>query len=95
MIAGKLLARKRPHLIPVYDQVIRCLLGRPEKVWLKQHDQLAADDGALRQELRSLRSPADVPGHVSLLRVLDVVLWMSHRTKHRARDSTERGSVAI
>ncbi|WP_232839073.1 DUF6308 family protein [Streptomyces triticisoli] len=26
---GKLLARKRPRLLPVYDQVVRCLLGRP------------------------------------------------------------------
>ncbi len=30
--AGKLIARKRPHLIPVYDRVIRCLYGRPQQV---------------------------------------------------------------
>jgi Family of unknown function (DUF6308) len=30
--AGKLLARKRPALIPVYDSVVRCALGRPKNV---------------------------------------------------------------
>lgn len=29
VIAGKLLARKRPRLLPVYDKVVRCALGRP------------------------------------------------------------------
>ncbi|MDQ0688689.1 hypothetical protein QF032_007727 [Streptomyces achromogenes] len=29
MIAGKLLARKRPRLLPVYDRVARCA------VWLR------------------------------------------------------------
>ncbi|MEU5331955.1 DUF6308 family protein [Streptomyces asoensis] len=24
------LARKRPRLLPVYDQVVRCVLGQPE-----------------------------------------------------------------
>lgn len=27
---GKLLARKRPRLLPVYDRVVRCVLGRPK-----------------------------------------------------------------
>lgn len=33
VIAGKVLARKRPHLIPVYDNVVRCALGRPAGPW--------------------------------------------------------------
>lgn len=31
--AGRPLARKRPHLIPVYDDVVRCALGTP-KGWV-------------------------------------------------------------
>jgi hypothetical protein len=34
VIAGKLLARKRPHLIPVWDHVVRCAMGYPENAWL-------------------------------------------------------------
>lgn len=43
--AGKLLARKRPRLLPVYDQVVRCVLGRPRAFWLALHAALRA--GAL------------------------------------------------
>jgi hypothetical protein len=28
VIAGKILARKRPRLLPVYDRVVRCAAGR-------------------------------------------------------------------
>jgi hypothetical protein len=31
--AGKLLARKRPRLIPVWDNVVRCAFGRPKRAW--------------------------------------------------------------
>ncbi|MFF7551060.1 DUF6308 family protein [Streptomyces canus] len=81
--AGKLLARKRPRLLPVYDQVVCCLLGRPASVWLSLHAALRADDGALHHELLTLRRAAGVPETVSALRVCDVMLWMSHRGEHR------------
>jgi len=32
-MAGKLLARKRPSLIPVYDEIVRCAFGWPENIW--------------------------------------------------------------
>ena len=38
--AGKLLARKRPRLIPVWDNVVRCALGRPANAWIWLDDQL-------------------------------------------------------
>jgi hypothetical protein len=80
--AGKLMARKRPHLLPVYDQVIRCLFGGPDHVWLGLHDRLAADDGALRKELAATRERAGLSAAIGLIRVLDVILWMSHRGAH-------------
>ena len=30
--AGKLMARKRPRLIPVYDDVVKCALDEPQEV---------------------------------------------------------------
>jgi len=75
--AGKLLARKRPHLIPVYDSRIKKVLKRPRtdnSWWHDLRDQLI-DDGKLGPELESVRHRADA-GHMSLLRVFDVMCWM-------------------
>ncbi|MET7519553.1 DUF6308 family protein [Streptomyces sp. NPDC005480] len=81
--AGKLLARKRPRLLPVYDQVVRCVLGRPRSFWLTLHVALRADDYALHRRLLALRQSAGVPETVSALRICDVVLWMRHHGEHR------------
>ncbi|MER5536812.1 DUF6308 family protein [Streptomyces mirabilis] len=81
--AGELLARKRPRLLPVYDRVVRCVLGRPKSFWLDLHAALRADNWALHHELMALRQAADLPETVSVLRVCDVVLWMHHRTDHQ------------
>ncbi|WP_344409347.1 DUF6308 family protein [Streptomyces viridochromogenes] len=82
--AGKILARKRPRLLPVYDQVVRCVLGRPTSFWLDLHSALRAGDRALHHELLALRRSAKVPETVSALRICDVVLWMRHHVEHRA-----------
>ncbi|MFD8006081.1 DUF6308 family protein [Streptomyces mirabilis] len=81
--AGKLLARKRPRLLPVYDRVVRCVLGRPKSFWLDLHAALRVDNWALHHELMALRQAADLPETVSALRVCDVVVWMHHRTDHQ------------
>jgi hypothetical protein len=78
-IAGKLLARKRPRLIPVYDDVVRCALGHPSSFWMSLHRALSANP-VLLGALRSLATHA--PRHVSPLRVMDVVVWMAHRREH-------------
>jgi hypothetical protein len=82
--AGKLLARKRPSLIPVYDEIVRCAFGRPKKFWLALREGLLREDGKLASELADLQSRAQVPQEVTLLRVLDVVVWMHHRNSHRS-----------
>ncbi|MER8062737.1 MULTISPECIES: DUF6308 family protein [unclassified Streptomyces] len=80
VIAGKLLARKRPRLLPVYDRLVRCALGRPRpSFWLALHAALRADDGAVHRQLLALRQVAGVPETVSALRVCDVAVWMNHR----------------
>ena len=75
--AGKLLARKRPRLLPVYDSRIKKVLNRPRtdnQWWHDLHDQLINDPG-LVQELEAVRNRAGA-GHMSQLRVFDVMCWM-------------------
>ncbi|MFF8639023.1 DUF6308 family protein [Streptomyces pilosus] len=79
VIAGKVLARKRPRLLPVYDQIVRCAVGRPPSFWLALHAALREDDAALHHQLLELRKVAGVPETVSGLRVCDVAVWMNHR----------------
>ncbi len=76
--AGKLLARKRPHLIPVCDSHVKKALGRPrndQAWWSDLHCQLVKD-AALVRELETVRARAGA-GHLSLLRTFDVMCWMS------------------
>ncbi|MFF7756009.1 DUF6308 family protein [Streptomyces sp. NPDC007971] len=85
VIAGKLLARKRPRLLPVYDKVVRCALGRPRpSFWLALHAALRENDRALHRELLALRQVAGVPETVSALRICDVAVWMGHRAEGHA-----------
>lgn len=74
--AGKLLARKRPHLIPVYDSQVKAQVGLEDGAswWLSLRAALRND--ALRARLIRLHHRARVPAGVSILRTLDVVLWM-------------------
>ncbi|MFE7935445.1 DUF6308 family protein [Streptomyces sp. NPDC057456] len=84
VIAGKLLARKRPRLLPVYDRVVRCAVGRPPSFWLALHTALREDGAALHRQLLELRQVAGVPETVSVLRVCDVAVWMGHRAEGHA-----------
>lgn len=76
--AGKLLARKRPRLLPVYDRVVRCALGHPPSFWTDLRTALREDDAALHHRLLGLRQSAGLPETVSALRVADVAVWMAH-----------------
>ncbi|MEV0093745.1 DUF6308 family protein [Streptomyces sp. NPDC050738] len=78
VIAGKLLARKRPRLLPVYDRVVRCALGRPPSFWSDLRIALREDGAALHHRLLGLHQSAGLPETVSALRVADVAVWMAH-----------------
>ena len=78
---SKLLARKRPHLIPIQDSVTRDALGRPTSLWT-YHQTLFCDHGVeLRELLDVARANANVDLRVSHLRLLDVIVWMRHSQK--------------
>jgi hypothetical protein len=80
--AGKLLARKRPSLIPVYDDVVRCAFDWPKEIWTALRDALRQDGGSFRAVLEDLIKRAGIPAETTPLRALDVVLWMRHRSYH-------------
>ncbi len=84
VIAGKVMARKRPHLIPVWDKVVRCAFGRPRNAWLWLDDLLRQQDSELKTRLDELHRAAELPDSISRIRVLDVVIWMRHRPSHRS-----------
>ncbi|MFG2064475.1 DUF6308 family protein [Micromonospora sp. NPDC048871] len=49
-------------------------------------EQLRADNCRLARRLHNLRARANVPAHVSDIRIFDVVFWMRHQGKHRRRN---------
>jgi len=76
--AGKLLARKRPQLIPVFDRVIRaCLMPTQSNRWWVSLWDAFDRDRRIISRLADLKEAAELPAQVSLLRVLDVAVWMT------------------
>lgn len=75
--ASKLLARKRPALLPVYDRVVRAALGRTasEDLWEPLHATLATNPDLI-VDLHDARSRAGIGDDITPLRVLDVIIWM-------------------
>lgn len=75
---SKLMARKRPRLIPVVDSTIRTRLGigPRDDSWLVFRDALRADP-ALVELIDGLRPPTAPTSVVSTLRILDAALWMN------------------
>ncbi|HWU07713.1 MAG TPA: DUF6308 family protein [Streptomyces sp.] len=82
VITNKLLARKRPRLIPVYDRVVRCAYGRPAGLWNWLAGMYAEDAGVLSDRLLAVRDAAGLSPHITPLRVLDVIVWMRHGPHH-------------
>ncbi|MCC2319534.1 DUF6308 family protein [Cellulomonas xiejunii] len=75
--ATKLLARKRPHLVPILDAVVTAELSVVKgRYWVPLHAWLTADECAGHRRLEELRSAAGLGSEVSVLRVFDVLAWM-------------------
>jgi len=77
--AGKLVARKRPRLLPVYDSVVAERVGSPNGFWGALDCDLRADDKALQKTLLDIRAKAGIGEDISALRVFDIVTWMPGR----------------
>ena len=76
--ANKLLARKRPRLLPVYDRFVKDALQPDEDLfWLPLHRTLTGPHGQqLQSRLQEIHARCGLDEQVSLLRILDVAVWM-------------------
>lgn len=74
-----MLARKRSHLIPIYDIRIKQLFERPKvdhSFWAALSAALRVDNGAFRDQLIHLRGKAGIGEDIGDLRVFGVIAWM-------------------
>jgi hypothetical protein len=74
-IATKLLARKRPKLVPIWDSVVAAVTDTVQSQWEPLRLALGANDSALHHRLIGLRDRLRLPKEISALRVLDVIAW--------------------
>lgn len=70
--ASKIMACKRPHLVPIRDTVVEHLLGAGPAWWVPWRQVVT--DKELRELVEEI-TPANVPAGISILRRLDVILW--------------------
>ena len=70
------MARKRSALVPIYDSVVGKVTGfrNSDGTWRAWHHAFATDTEFITR-LSSLRGKTGLE-HISLLRILDVTLWM-------------------
>jgi hypothetical protein len=88
--ATKLLARKRPRLCPISDNLVIRAVDVPGRTWDVLRC-LLQDPGA-RASVELLR-PAGAAG-ASLLRILDVALWVSHSKSAAAQELRDVAGLA-
>jgi hypothetical protein len=74
--ASKLMARKRPLLIPVWDSVVADVTNTRQQQWERLRVALREGDPSLHVRLGAIREAAGLNPQVSPLRVLDVIAWM-------------------
>lgn len=83
VLAGKLMARKRPRLAPVVDSVVMAALGFPGgQVWRTLRGCL--QDETIRLQIDALR-PVGLTPAVTTLRLLDVAMWMRGSNSQNVR----------
>jgi len=78
-LRSKILAAKRPRLLPVLDKVVRGILGEVDSYW--RAFQTSLRDSDLRTLIEQATSSA--PDGISLLRRMDIVIWTNNNEKFR------------
>lgn len=81
--ASKLMARKRPRLIPIYDQVVGRVTETEVHHWRPLHTALRPGGSLSQERLLRLASQAGLDERVGALRVLDVIAWMDGDIRKR------------
>lgn len=81
--ASKLMARKRPKLIPVIDSVIHTALALGDDTWSELRACLS--DPAVRESIEHIRPKHAPKVSISTLRLLDAAVWMRCSQSRAAR----------
>lgn len=73
--ANKLMARKRPHLFPVYDNVVKAAIQpNRDAFWIPLWNELKNPE--LITKLSKIRNDNNLPKQLPLIRILDAAIWM-------------------
>jgi hypothetical protein len=78
---SKLIAAKRPRLVPVLDRVVIGELPKSENYWRAFQETLS--DESIRESLAKATNYDFIPSEISLLRKIDIVIWMNNHKKYR------------
>lgn len=84
-IASKILARKCPRLLPIWDSLVGQVCGPSTGFWNGLAEALQADGGELHGRLVRLRREARLHEGISVLRTFDVIAWMEGKQLALAR----------
>jgi Family of unknown function (DUF6308) len=75
---SKLLAHKRPRLVPIRDQyVLTALVGRDYGPFTEPLRDALIEDSSIHERLDAVQRQARLSQPLSILRSLDVVIWMA------------------
>ncbi|MBX9921136.1 MAG: hypothetical protein K2Y33_15145 [Mycolicibacterium frederiksbergense] len=89
--ASKLMARKRPRLIPVVDSVIIEALNLGDDSWVALRACLSSP--ATRQAIEASR-PDNAPAEsISTLRLLDAAVWMRRSRSRHAKNARRNAGI--
>jgi Family of unknown function (DUF6308) len=84
--AGKLMARKRPRLIPVYDTYVQHAVHGGARWWRPLRDHLLhPQDRRLHRRLLQLRDASGIGSDITPLRVFDVIVWRDEEDRRSTR----------
>jgi hypothetical protein len=73
---SKLCARKRPRLLPIYDQFVEQYVGPVSTYWERLRQELSDENATLAHRLLRIRETVGA-SDLSILRVFDIIAWRS------------------
>ena len=85
VLTSKLMARKRPHLVPIQDSIVLAELNATDRdfwrMWWQAMQLTDSGHQPVRHYARKLRDSVPAAHELSLLRVLDIVIWMNGKAR--------------
>lgn len=85
VIASKLLARKRPRLVPIRDKIVLAELNHPGVGYWRDLQHALREDGCrLAHELTDIRDHAELSYQISVIRTFDILVWTTGKQARQA-----------